>query len=341
MRFIELHILQSFPGVLLNRGEFNEPKTILFGGATRARVSSQAWKRAARLYAQELKPELFGGIRSKRFLKKLRQAFVDAGAPEKSADEMAASVAKVIGNGLSDDEKAKTVLFFSEPGLDHIAKVVWKAKPGKDAKKLTAAISDAAGSAPISADIGLFGRMVASARPMDVHAAAFHSHWIGVAPHASDIDFFTAVDDLLPEEESGSGHMGHSTIGADTFYRCAVLSLDQIDLNLRHFDSNQKRQVAAAWMEASLLAVPAACQAGKFGATHPDYVVGMAGSGRPGSYGDAFTKTVSAGGKGIVDNAISALKNRIEETQRVFPRKVRVADIPRLTMAEFVDELLA
>ncbi len=340
MRFIELHVLQSFPGVLLNRGEFNEPKTILFGGATRARVSSQAWKRAARLYAQQLMPDLFGGIRSKRFLKILRQAFIDAGAPEKQAEETVQGVAKIIGSGMSDDERAKTVLFFSEQELRHIAKRVWEVKPGKDPKKLTAAISEAAGSAPISADIGLFGRMVASARAMDVHAAAFHSHWIGVAPHASDIDFFTAVDDLLPEEESGSGHMGHSTIGADTFYRCAVLSLDQLDSNLKHYDAKQRRDVAAAWIEASLLAVPAACQTGKFGATYPGYVIGMAGNGRPGSYGDAFTKAVSTSGSGVAANAVTALNNRVEEIERTFPRNVRRAEIPKLTLTQFKEELL-
>lgn len=341
MRFVELHILQSFPGVLLNRGEFNEPKTILFGGVTRARVSSQAWKRAARLYAQQQNQELFGGVRSKRFLKMLRQAFLDAGAEAKKADDFTAAVGKIIGNGITDDEKAKTLLFFSKPELDHMAKQLVAAKADiKNEKKLTAAISEAAEKAPLSADVGLFGRMVASARAMDVHAAAFHSHWIGVSPHASDIDFFTAVDDLLPEEESGSGHMGHYAIGADTFYRCGVLSLDQIDSNLPHLTPAERKKVVEAWIEAAILAVPSACQTGMFGSTYPDFVVGFAGTGRPGSFGDAFTKPVATDGSGIVPNAIKSLQARIDEVHRVFPRKVLTAEIPKQTLPEFSNALL-
>jgi CRISPR system Cascade subunit CasC len=65
MKLIELHILQSFPVSCLNRDDVGAPKTATFGGATRARISSQCLKRAIRLHAKELCPELFAGERSK------------------------------------------------------------------------------------------------------------------------------------------------------------------------------------------------------------------------------------------------------------------------------------
>ena len=46
---IEFHILQSFPVTCLNRDDVGAPKTAVVGGVTRARVSSQCWKRQVRL----------------------------------------------------------------------------------------------------------------------------------------------------------------------------------------------------------------------------------------------------------------------------------------------------
>ncbi len=47
---IEVHLLQSFAPSCLNRDDTNTPKMAEFGGATRARVSSQSWKRTVRQY---------------------------------------------------------------------------------------------------------------------------------------------------------------------------------------------------------------------------------------------------------------------------------------------------
>lgn len=46
MKLIELHILQSFPVSCLNRDDVGSPKTAVFGGVNRARLSSQSLKRA-------------------------------------------------------------------------------------------------------------------------------------------------------------------------------------------------------------------------------------------------------------------------------------------------------
>lgn len=51
---IEYHILQSFPVTCLNRDDVGAPKTAVVGGTTRARVSSQSWKRQVRLALREM-----------------------------------------------------------------------------------------------------------------------------------------------------------------------------------------------------------------------------------------------------------------------------------------------
>ena len=53
MKHLELHIIQSVPVACLNRDDLNSPKTAVFGGVQRARVSSQSWKRAIREMAKK------------------------------------------------------------------------------------------------------------------------------------------------------------------------------------------------------------------------------------------------------------------------------------------------
>ena len=46
--FIDVHILQTVPPSNINRDDTGSPKSARFGGVKRARVSSQAWKKATR-----------------------------------------------------------------------------------------------------------------------------------------------------------------------------------------------------------------------------------------------------------------------------------------------------
>ena len=51
--FIDIHAIQSIPPSNINRDDTGSPKTAQYGGVTRARVSSQSWKRAIRKYFHE------------------------------------------------------------------------------------------------------------------------------------------------------------------------------------------------------------------------------------------------------------------------------------------------
>ena len=73
MKHLELHIIQSVPVACLNRDDLNSPKTAVFGGVQRARVSSQSWKRAIREMAENEidKSGRFKGKRSRLFIEKI------------------------------------------------------------------------------------------------------------------------------------------------------------------------------------------------------------------------------------------------------------------------------
>ena len=84
MKLIELHILQSFPVSCLNRDDVGAPKTAVFGGVNRARLSSQCLKRAIRLTAKELNAR-FAGNRTRKAAEDLAQELVKLGWSEADA----------------------------------------------------------------------------------------------------------------------------------------------------------------------------------------------------------------------------------------------------------------
>ena len=93
MKHLELHILQSFPVACLNRDDLNSPKTAIFGGVQRARVSSQSWKRPTRDMAKETLPNM-AGQRTRLVVARLANHLENGGLLPKissSLAEMAAS----------------------------------------------------------------------------------------------------------------------------------------------------------------------------------------------------------------------------------------------------------
>ncbi|MGH7087829.1 MAG: type I-E CRISPR-associated protein Cas7/Cse4/CasC [Stellaceae bacterium] len=86
-RFLQIHTLTSYPGALLNRDDAGLAKRLPFGGATRARISSQCQKRRWRMADDEWAlrhiPNLTGqdfGIRSRRiFSDRIASPLIDEG----------------------------------------------------------------------------------------------------------------------------------------------------------------------------------------------------------------------------------------------------------------------
>src|ERR1022692_503328 len=63
---VDVHVLHTLPPSCLNRDDTNSPKTALYGGTRRARVSSQSWKRATRRYFNEHHADDGHGVRTRK-----------------------------------------------------------------------------------------------------------------------------------------------------------------------------------------------------------------------------------------------------------------------------------
>lgn len=256
---IEYHILQSFPVTCLNRDDVGAPKSAVVGGVTRARVSSQCWKRQVRLALADFGVKL--GTRTKKVVELMEKACQELGADSETAVACAEKIAKV----LSDD----TLLFIGQHEAEAFAEFAREQGFDLDQfteKKLTSEITKVAKKNTSSGldglDIALFGRMVAKAADLNVEAAASFAHAISTHRVSNEVEFFTALDDMA--DEPGSAHMGSLEYNAATYYRYISLDLGQLGATL---DKEEIKQAVEAFTKALYVAVPSARQTTQSGAS--------------------------------------------------------------------------
>jgi len=91
-------------------------------------------------------------------------------------------------------------------------------------------------------DIALFGRMLADRPTTNVDAACQVAHAISThAVSRNDIDYFTAVDDLQPKEETGAGFLNVAYFNSACYYRYARIDFELLKKNLAGADDNLPR----------------------------------------------------------------------------------------------------
>lgn len=275
---IEYHILQSFPVTCLNRDDVGAPKSAMVGGTSRARVSSQCWKRQVRLSMHELGVTV--GMRTKLMSALISKECVPLGASEEQANacgEVAASFFGAVENGGND-----TLMFVTQTEARAVAQafkennfVVGKEDKEADKKKskeekkeakkaqvqIDKVMKDSLNPAVDGLDVALFGRMVASAPTMNIEAASSFAHAISTHKVSNEVEFFTALDDN--SKEQGSAHMGSLEFNAATYYRYVSLDLGQLWQSL---NGNHMAESVEAFTKALFIAIPSARQTTMSGA---------------------------------------------------------------------------
>jgi len=339
MKHLELHILQSVPVSCLNRDDLNSPKTAIFGGVQRARVSSQCWKRAIREMAKE-ESELFKGNRTKLIIEPLIAALKH----EKLNDEDAKNGAKAIAEEICklDSDKEETIkvktLFFTSP--DEINRIAKAYKEKGDAKKALKVISVA--GINDAADISIFGRMVANDASLNIEGATMFSHPISTHKADNEIDFFTAVDDLQLGEESGAGMMGTIEFNSATYYRFAALNLGMLadGSHLKGLSLDERKEVVRTFIKSTLMAIPGARKNSMNGNTLPGYVLCVVrDKGHPIQLANAFEKPVQ-GKDGIFDKSVERLKEEYKKTKETWGLDEKaVIVMPEKSLKDILDEV--
>ena len=229
---VELHLLQNVAPSCLNRDDTNTPKDCEFGGHRRARISSQAFKRAIRLspvFKETFQSDL--GIRTKALVSRLTEHLTQNEKESSEAEPVATGFVEAVMSAVDEKEKkTKVLLYLGNDEIERMGKIILdkyddllKAKCEQDAKeedqkekkkskKENNLFQDACKKAAKefksgtkAADIAMFGRMMAEHPGDNIDAACQVAHAISTNKASMEMDYYTAVDDLSPKEETGAG----------------------------------------------------------------------------------------------------------------------------------------
>lgn len=339
---LELHIIQSFAPSNLNRNDTGAPKDCIFGGYRRARISSQCFKRAMREYFKQN----FGAKnnlaeRSTRLVEAIASHLEAVGKEKDESKRIVEAALSGIGLKMSPKNPSKTqyLLFLGRDEIKNIAEIclanydaLLAVAPkdiagltSKEAKKASKEVAVPEVSKALqkvldggkAADLALFGRMLADLPDKNRDASSQVAHTISTHKTGVEFDFFTAVDDLKPEDTAGSDHLGTVEFNSACFYRYLNVDTDQLRKNLQG-DEELTRATVEAYLRAAVEAVPTGKQ-NSF-ATHekPSFVFAVVRDAGMCSLANAFEKPVRPGEEGLVRNSIERLDQHWQKLTGVY-----------------------
>lgn len=337
--FIELHLLQNFAPSCLNRDDTNSPKDCEFGGSRRARISSQCLKRAIRTQFKEnlLLPSGNLAHRTKGLVKLLSDMLKEMDKDPDQAQIVAEAAVRGCGLGLKEGKTEYLILLgqqevtalaqackthwdklleidFSQPD-DEPGDAAAKGRKGKkkaakgavpdEVKKELARLLDGGKAV----DLALFGRMLADLPQKNIDAACQVAHAISTNKVSVEFDFYTAVDDLSPKEETGAGMMGTVEFNSACFYRYANLDLKQLTKNLG-MDVELAGKAVEAFIHAAVCAIPTGKQNSMAAQNPPSLIFAVVREKGLWSLANAFVNPIRPDAKdGLLQKSITALED--------------------------------
>jgi CRISPR system Cascade subunit CasC len=265
--YIDVHVIQSLPPSCVNRDDTGSPKTAVYGGVRRARVSSQAWKHAMREMFNHYFNESELSERTKKIIEKVAEQICNLHNTNKvEAMQLAEKIINLAGVSTKDSE-AKALFFMSNRQAKNLAiMAVMDPLPGK--KEVQEALNAGNG-----VDISLFGRMVADDPALNTDASAQVAHAISTHRVENEYDYYTAMDDRSPEDQAGAGMIGTIEFNSSTLYRYATVAAHELQKNLG--DVNAATKAVKEFIRAFVCSMPTGKQ-NTFANGTPPYAVMVA-----------------------------------------------------------------
>lgn len=317
--FLDIHAIQVLPPSNVNRDDTGSPKTALYGGVTRARVSSQSWKRAMRQYFND-----FGGfdvgVRTKdpgHYVAGLIRE-KDPDISEKEALSKAVSTLKIAmskkkaGDGKVDEEgKVGALFFIGRKQAEALADAAIRGET--DWQTLKTILN----SGP-ALDIALFGRMLADNPSLNEDASSQVAHAISTHEVQTEYDYFTASDDLQPLDNAGAAMLDTIEFNSSTLYRYANVAVHEF---FRQMGEDQQVTINALklYVKAFSNSMPTGKSNTFANQTVPQALLVFLRDDRPVSFVQAFENPVRAKKGGYTSESIQRLfgeENKVEKFVR-------------------------
>jgi len=170
--------------------------------------------------------------------------------------------------------------------------------------------------------------MVTSEWFTNVDAACQLAHAISTHRVSVEVDYFTAVDDLRPDDQTGSAHIGINEFDAPCMYRFSVVDIDKLVENLSG-DRPLAQKTVEAFVRASVMAYPSARQNTFSSFTPPSFVMAvLRGKGQPVQLTNAFVKPVAATAQAdVVERSIQLLADHWNKLHAMFGGDIAVQPV--------------
>lgn len=259
--FVDVNVIQNVPPSCLNRDDTGSPKTAVYGGVRRARVSSQSWKRAMREQFHDCFDESEMGVRTIKIVELIADKImsIDGDIDEKTAVSKAVAVIESAGVKLgakakdkksSDAEatpQAAALFFMSRKQVENMATLAVSGEYTK--KDVLQALNKGYG-----VDIALFGRMVADNPSLNADASSQVAHSISTHRVDNEYDYYTAVDDMISDDTAGAAMIGTVEYNSSTLYRYATLAVHDLSKQLE--DPAVTSKAVREFVRAFVLSMP-------------------------------------------------------------------------------------
>lgn len=371
--FVQLHFLTPYAPSNLNRDDLGRPKTALFGGTQRLRVSSQSLKRAWRT-SDAMETTLAGhlGVRTRDLGRYVERRLLELGASPNLASKhgerfsvlfAAPKAKKKVAEGESREDAEATagseqVAFVSASEFQGLSGLLERiAKGGRvDDEELKALIDR-----PVTtSDIALFGRMltdlnkdkakklpehqrgvgnVARAQ-FSVEAACQVAHAISVHKVAIEDDYFTAVDDLQTGDDpegAGAAHVGTQEFASAVLYHYVCIDRALLLENLGG-DEPLAARTLRALAQACLTVAPGGKQASFGSRSRAHFALAEKGPFQPRSLASAFLKPVA--GDDLLAAGIEALRATRTKLDTIYGEEARSVAFDALAGSGSLKDLL-
>lgn len=200
------------------------------------------------------------GARTKNALSLVEKEILKLNPDAKKAKELAKKMLGEYGGvDIKDDNQTQALFFIGMKQAKELAEIA--VSEGMTDNEKEKACEEAL-QKHLSVDVALFGRMVAvgndnkkkrKQKELNCDASAQVAHSISTHTVQNEYDYFTAVDDLAPEDNTGAGHLGTVEFNSSTLYRYATVNLVELSNAL---GKQVTAEMAAKFVEAFVRSMP-------------------------------------------------------------------------------------
>jgi len=316
---IDIHMIQNHSPANLNRDDLGAPKTCIFGGVTRARLSSQCLKRSIRRspeFAAALERD--GGVRTRRLIEEIAKAAASGGDPSDAHRKAIRKVFEDGGVGFKDETTSDILFFLPRSAINEMGAAV-----KTNSADLGQKFAEIIGKFVKTPDIALCGRMTefdAKGKFADlkgkftVEAALSAAHAISTHAVVNEVDYFTAADDI-PGPDAGAGHVNEAVFNSACFYKHFSIDCEQLLKNLAG-DAELAMTTVKCFLEAAARATPSGKQHSYAAFNPPDGILVevKTASKTPISYANAFADPVPANApRRLIGESIARLGQYVQD----------------------------